>query len=258
MEHNNKIDRNCYWDIEFEALALVDHCVCVPITMNQWKTSNLNLNTKKKMETIHPILVKIWKSIQSNLNSKIETWKNMHLNIVPTPEQVIQDVKNMKVFKKHVNLLHTSPFIIRRLCHKINNTVNRSHGKSQLCCDRMEYHHLTNRKDVLYYLSLDEGKLMTDCEEDNTTTTLNLPFVTRDNSFPAITNHYLQNTSTKNDCTTTNGDISINVNNNSAPRINNHFLLNISTFDAASLLELQEVQTFSSSSKSNSPEDKNK
>ena len=75
MNHDNHVDVQCIWDLEFEGLIAKDGNVTLPISVNQWNSSAVNLDMKMKERMLQPILDKIWNSIQSNLNKRIEKCK---------------------------------------------------------------------------------------------------------------------------------------------------------------------------------------
>ena len=148
MNSNNDNNPKSVWDLEFEGLLRHDGCVDVPISIHEWKNNVIALDVNTKQVILKPTLQKIWDSLRGNLTTRLKAWIRMH-KILPTPTVVIEETKKMNCVKNYEFLLQTSPFIIKKIANKINNTLDK---EEPLCSQRMEYYHFTHRQDVLQYL----------------------------------------------------------------------------------------------------------
>jgi hypothetical protein len=219
MNSRNAVDIQTIWDLEFQALLAQHGIVNLPISTEQWNASAVMLDKRTKELILKPTLDKIWKSIQSNLNTRITKWiqsRNSDADnptVLPTPKDVIDEAKKLHCMKDCPYLLHTSPFIIKKLCTKINNTLDITNQKQPLCSQRMVFRDFTDNKDVLAYLQNNQ--------KQNTGSFNKQPAST-------FTDNHLHE----------NKDFAHMVQGNSNTNINNHMTFNISNFgDNMKLME---------------------
>jgi hypothetical protein len=230
MNSNNDNNPKSVWDLEFEGLLRHDGCVDLPISIHQWENNVLALDVNTKQVILKPTLQKIWDSLRGNLTTRLKAWIRMH-KILPTPTVVIEETKKMNCVKNYKFLLQTSPFIIKKIANKINNTLDK---EEPLCSQRMEYYHFTHRQDVLQCLQQNYKETMHKQTSENMQRSTNYNRTATQNN-PMIANSEIG-------CISGIGSIAVGDNNSN---ISNHLTVNISHFGHTISLLNEPVGSFS-------------
>ena len=232
MNGNNNNNATSMWDLEFEGLLTKDGCVNIPISLSQWENNVLALNINTKHLVLQPTLEKIWSSLRGNLTTRLKTWIKIN-NTLPTPRVVIEQAKKMNCVKNYEYLLQTSPYIIKRVANKINNTL---HKQQPLCSQRMEYHHFTDRQDVLQCLQQHCKQTLHNHEPDTMQRSVHY------NNAPTPNNPMIPNVEIGH--MTGISGIALGDNNSN---ISNHMTVNINHFEQTTMLMNEPVGSFSMS-----------